>query len=298
MSAGRLHIIVLVAPVHDCLNPVRIEPGGKGIDPTSLRWILNPYDAFALEEALRIQDSVLGTRVRVVTMSSADSEEVVRGCLAVGADEALRIWESSMAGADPYATATVLAATLRKQAFDLVVCGWRRADLEQGQVGPVLAESLGLPQVTGARKIEPGRDHNHILVHKRIPGYLTKLSCPLPALVTMEKGQVLRYPTLAGRRRAEKAEIPCLGLETVGLREAHVGTPGSITALERVTPPKPTRRSAMASAGGTMTAAARLQRIMGGGVQERKDSKIWECPDEPSAKKVVAHILKEKMITF
>ena len=299
MSAGGPEIVILIAPVHDCLNPVNIEPGGKGIDPSSFRWILNPYDAFALEEGLRIRDVIPGTRVRVMAMASSDSEEVVRGCLAVGADEALRIWDDRMEGSDSYATARVLAAALRKQqSFDLVLGGWRRADLEHGQVGPALAEILDLPQVTGARKIELAENGTRILVHKRVPGYLTKLACPLPSLVTMEKGQVLRYPSLAGRHRAARAEIPCLGLDAVGLREENVGASGSITRLERFTPPKPTRRSAMASTAGKMTAAARLQRIMGGGVQEKKDSKIWECPDEPSAKKAAEHILKEKMITF
>ena len=192
----------------------------------------------------------------------------------------------------------VLAAALGKQSFGLVLCGWRRADLEHGQVGPALAEIVDLSQVTGARKIEPLDSNTRIRVDKRVPGYLTKLSCPLPALVTMEKGQVLRYPSLAGRHRAARAEIPCLGLDTVGLREENAGASGSITRLERFTPPKPTRRSVMASTAGKMTAAARLQRIMGGGFQEKKDSKVWEYPDEPSVKKVAEHIVKEKMITF
>jgi len=298
MSGGGPEIVVLIAPVHDCLNPVKIVPGGKEIDPSSLRWVLNPYDAFALEEALRIRDAVPGARIRVMAMASSDSEEVLRGCLAVGADEALRIWDDRMEGSDAYATATALAAALSREAFDLVLCGLRRADLEQAQTGPSLAEILDLPQVTGARKVEPVEDNTRILLHKRVPGYLTKLSCPLPALVTMEKGQVLRYPSLAGRHRAARAEIPCLGVHTVGLQEGNVGSSGSLTRLERFTPPKPTRRSAMASTAGKMTAAARLQRIMGGGVQEKKDSKIWECPDEPSVKKVAEHIVKEKLITF
>lgn len=298
MSLKGLEIVVLIAPVHDCLNPVKIEPGGKRIDPSSLRWILNPYDAFALEEALCIRDVTPGSRVRAMAVASSDSEEVLRGCLAAGADDAVRIWDKGMEGSDSYATATVLAAALRKQPFDLLLCGWRRADLEHGQVGPALAEVLDLPQVTGARKIEPTEKEAPIRVHKRVPGYLTKLSCPLPALVTMEKGRVLRYPSLAGRHRAARAEIPCLGLDSLGLREENVGASGSTTKLERFTPPKPTRRSAMASTAGKMTAAARLQRIMGGGVQERKDTKIWECPDKPSTQKVAEHMVNEKLITF
>jgi electron transfer flavoprotein beta subunit len=291
-------IVVLVAPVHDCLNPVAIEPGGKGIVPASLRWILNPYDAFGLEAALRLRDSAPGARVTALMIGPPDTEGILRECVAVGADEALRIWDEHLEGSDPYARARALAAALQNRPFDLIVSGWRRADLEEGQVGPVLAEILDLPQVTGARRIESTRSKERILVHKRVPGYLTKLSCPLPAVVTLEKGQVLRYPKHAGRRRARKAELTTLDLQSLGLSEDAVGVAGSLTRVERFTPPKPTRRSAMASAAGKMTAAARLQRIMGGGVQEKKDSKIWECPDEPSARKVAEHIVKEKMITF
>jgi electron transfer flavoprotein beta subunit len=296
MNGKGLEVVVLVSPVHDCLNPVTIEPGGKKIDHSSLRLILNPYDAFALEEALQLRSVVPDTRIRVMTLASADAEAVIRECLAVGVDEAIRIWDHRMEGSDPHATASVLAAALQKRPFDLVLCGWRRADLEHGQLGPILAEFLELPQVTGARKILPGEDGKHILLDKRIPGYLTKISCPLPAVITLEKGQVLRYPRHADRRRARKARITTLGLESIGLTEEVVGPSGSITRVERFTPPKPARRSAMASATGTMTAAARLQRIMGGGVQEKKDSKIWECHDEGSVRKVAEHMIKEKMI--
>ena len=296
MSSSGLEIVVLAAPVHDCLNPVTISPGGKGIAPSSIRWILNPFDAFALEEALRFRDKVPGTRICAMTMAPPDSEAVLRECLAAGADRGIRIWDDRMEGSDPYATASVLAAALGKRSFDLVLCGWRRADLEYGQVGPALAELLGIPQVTGTRGILSGLDSRHLLLQKRVPGYLTRVACPLPAVVTVEKGQALRYPRHADRRRARKAEITALDLEGIGLSKNRVGTSGSINVLERFTPPKPTRRSAMASTAGTMTAAARLQRIMGGGVQQKKDSKIWECRDPESVEKVVEHMVKEKLI--
>jgi len=296
MNGTGFEVVSLVSRVHDCLNPVTIEPGGKGIAPSSFRWILNPYDAFGLEEALRLRDAVPGTRVSVLLMAPADAEGILRACLAAGADEAIRIWDDPMDGSDSYVTASVLAAALRKRTFDIVVCGWRRADLEHGQVGPSLAAILELPQVTCARKIEPREDGSRLLVHKRIPGFLTKVSCPLPALITMEKGQILRYPRHTDRRRASKAEIRTWDLQDIGLAEGTVGTSGSITRIDRFAPPKPARRSAIASAAGTMTAAASLQRIMGGGVQEKKNSKIWECHDEASARKVAEHMLKEKMI--
>ncbi len=298
MSGSGLEIVVLIAPVHDCLNPIRIEQGGKGIAPSSLRWLMNPYDAFALEEALRLRDVRPEKQITAMTVSPSSAETVLRECLAVGADEGVRIWDPQIEGSDPYATARALAAALAKRPFGLLLCGWRRADLEHGQVGPLLAELLRLPQVTGARKVEPDPGEKRLLVTKRVPGFLTRLSCPMPALVTMEKGQVLRYPTLKGRIRAAKAELSLPDLRGIGLSRDAVGPAGSLNRLERFTPPKPTRRSAMASAAGTMTAAARLQRIMGGGVQEKKDSKIWECPDESSVKKVAEHIVKEKMVVL
>jgi electron transfer flavoprotein beta subunit len=296
MSAEGLAVVVLVATVHDCLNPVTIEPGGKRIAASSIRRVLNPFDAFALEEALCFRDRVPGTRICAMTMAPRDSEGVLRECLAAGADEVVRLWDDRMEGSDAYATASVLAAALGKRSFDLVLCGWRRSDLECGQVGPALAELLGIPQVTGTRGILPGEDPRRIHLAKRVPGYLTRVACPLPAVVTVEKGPVLRYPRHMDRLRARKAEIPAWDLEAIGLSEDRAGRAGSINELERFTPPKPTRRSAMAAAGGMMTAAARLQRIMDGGVRQRRESKIWECPDPESVEKVVEHMVKEKRI--
>lgn len=204
MKGKGLEIVVLIAPVHDCLNPIVTEPGGKRIKSSSLRWVMNPYDAFSLEAALRLRDGVPGSRVRVITMAPVESEGVIRECLSVGADEAGRIWEEGMEDSDPYATASVLAATLRQQSFDLALCGWRRADLEHSQVGPTLAEFLDLPQVTGARDIQVDREVNQILLQKRVPGFLLKLSCPLPAVITMEKGQPLRYPKYRDRQRGQQ----------------------------------------------------------------------------------------------
>jgi len=93
MSAGGPEIVIMIAPVHDCLNPVKIEPGGKGIDPSSLRWILNPYDAFALEEALRIRDVIPGTRVRVMAMARqpSGSSPLTWSCVAGG----VRTWSTA-----------------------------------------------------------------------------------------------------------------------------------------------------------------------------------------------------------
>lgn len=165
-------------------------------------------------------------------------------------------------------------------------------------MGPTLVEFLDLPQMTGARGIQVDREVNRVLVQKRVPGFLLRLSCPLPAVVTMEKGHPLRYPKYRARQRARTAAIHRLTLEALGLTDDHDGPSGSKTMVERFTPPKPTRRSAMASAGSSMSAAGRLQRIMSGGVADKKDSKIWECKDSASARRVAEHLVKEKVLVF
>lgn len=291
-----LSILVLVCPVHDCLNPVRIAPGAKSLLASSVRWILNPCDAFALEAALRIRDRPTGTRILVLSMSPPQGEGVLRECLAVGADEAVRVWDIAWEGSDPYATARVLARTIRLFPADLVLAGEKRADLEEGQVGAMVAEMLGIPQVTAAREIhwEPGGQDLHVV--KRARGHIVRLSCPLPILVTVEKGFPLRYPRLRDRRRAVRAPIRLLHSSQIGLGENEAGPTGSLVEVERITPPKPTRRSALAASVSTMSTAARLQSILAGGLQSPRESKIRACRDPSSVEKAVEDMLKEKIM--
>ena len=150
------------------------------------------------------------------------------------------------------------------------------------------------------REIELAENRTRILVHKRVPGYLTKLACPLPALVTMEKGQVLRYPSLAGRHRAARLEIPCMGLDTIGLREENVGASGSITRLARFTPPKPDEKERHGLDGGKDDGRGTPSEDHGRRCSGEEGQQVSGngLSDEPSAKKAAEHILKEKMITF
>lgn len=296
MDRSGLSILVLICPIHDCLNPVKIAENAKSVLPSSLRWILNPCDAFALEAALRIRDRATGTRVLALSASPPEGERVLRECLAAGANEAVRVWDDVLEGSDPYATARILAGATRLFPVDLVLAGARRADLEEGLVGPMTAEILGIPQITAAREIHWQPGAQDLQVVKRAGGQRLRLSCPLPALVTMEKGFPLRYPRLRDRLRADRAPILLLGLGQTGLTEHEAGMAGSLIEIERITPPKPTRRSALAASVSTMSTAARLQRILAGGLQGPRESKIRECRDAESVEKVVEHMIKEKIV--
>jgi electron transfer flavoprotein beta subunit len=291
MKATDRHIVITVAPVHDCRDPVLLDPARGRIVPSSLRWILNPPDTIALEQALRIRDRHPGFRIRVVSVAPPSAEGVLRECLAVGADEVVRVWDEGAEVADPGGLATILAAVLRMGPFDLILAGWRRADVEHAQTGPMLAELLGLPLITCARNVEMDRDSGSIRMEKRIPGRMLTMTCPLPALVTMEKGPPLRYPRYPDRRRARKVRIANVDLGAIGLE----GMPSPRIRLERVTPPKPGRRSALGAASG-MPVVARLQRILSGGARAKKESNIRPCPDRASTLKTVEHLLKEKLV--
>ena len=293
MNGDGLRIVVRVTPVHDCRNPVSLDPVRKRVDPSSWHWILNPPDTIALEQALRIRDRFPACRIRVVSVSPPDTDGVLRECLAAGANEVARLWDDGLEDADPHAIAVLLAALILMKPFDLVLAGWRRADLEQGQTGPMLAEVLGLPQITCARGVDPDRDLNRIRVEKRVPGSLLTLSCGVPALVTFDKGPPLRYPRHPDRRKAGKAAIRAYDLAAVGLKEP----PANLVRLERLTSPKPTRRSTL-GASAAMPVAARLQRIMAGGGSAKKESNIRRCPDRASTVKAVEDLLREKLVVL
>lgn len=293
MKATDRSIVLTVAPVHDCRDPVLLDPTRGRIVPSSRHWILNPPDAIALEQALRLRDLHPGFRIRVVSVAPPSAEELLRECLAVGADEVVRIWDKGVEDADPYGIATILAAAIRMGPYDLILAGCRRADVEHAQTGPMIAELLGLPQITRARNVEMDRESGSVRAEKRIPGSMLTMSCPLPALVSVEKGPPLRYPRFPDRRKAGKVRITSVDLGAIGLEEA----PASMIHLERVTPPKPGRRSALGAAAG-MPVVARLQRILSGGAQAKKEGTIRPCPDKASTLKTVEHLLKEKLVSL
>ncbi|MBI5576352.1 MAG: hypothetical protein HY896_08305, partial [Deltaproteobacteria bacterium] len=219
------------------------------------------------------------------------AESVLRECLAVGADEVERVWGEGIEGADPHGVASILAAAVRRLPFDLILAGWRRADVEHAQTLPILAELLGLPQVTCARDVGTGPEGNSIRVERRIPGRLLTVTCSLPALVVIDKGPPLRYPLYPDRRAARKAPIRSVDLGMIGLEEA----PRPLIRLERVTPPKPGRRSSLGAVTG-IPVVARLQRILSGGAQAKKEGNLHQCPDRQSTLQVVKRLLDEKLV--
>jgi electron transfer flavoprotein beta subunit len=199
-----VQIVVLVKQVPDTATRIRIAAGGTDIEREGVSYVVNPYDEFAIEEALR-QKEKHGGQVTLVTVGPARAEEALRTGLAMGADEAVRV---EAEGLDGLQTARVLAGVVRELGADLVLAGKQAVDDDQGQVPSQLAELLGWPQVTQcvALDLDPGTGAG--TARREIEGGVAVLAFRLPAVVTAEKGlNEPRYASLPGIMKAKRKEI-------------------------------------------------------------------------------------------
>ncbi len=187
------------------------------IPPEGIPPVINPYDALAVEAALRIKEKQKAGRITILTMGGKPAEDMVRKTLAMGSDDGRIISAPEGDGLDSFATAYLLAQAIRKVGkFDLVLCGRQAADWDYGAVGSILAEYLGIPVVTRAKSITPG-DGKITVETVNTTGSET-LEVPLPALVTVsnELGKA-RIPSGWGIITAAKKEIPTWDLQDIGV---------------------------------------------------------------------------------
>jgi electron transfer flavoprotein alpha subunit len=231
-----MRAIVLVKQVPDVrAGNVGTKPDGT-IDRASAAAITNPADLHAVEAALQLADEVWA-----VTMGPARAESCLREVIGLGANRGVLASDRLFAGSDTWATANVLAATVRHLGgADLILCGTSALDGETGHVGPQVAQRLGMPQATMCE--EAHLEDGHLVVRRIIEGGYEVRSVPLPAVVTIaETGFLPRYPTLPGRKRGQKAELTVLGAGDLDLDERSVGlhaSPTKVARMEMVPMPK------------------------------------------------------------
>lgn len=233
----KLKILVTVKLVPDTNADKRIDPATKRLVRTGVETVLNPFDEYAIEAALQLKEKLNdGSTVTIVSMTPASGKEIVRKALAMGADDAVMLSDDAVAGSDLWGTAVALAATIKAQNADLVVTGTQSTDAISGDLPGMLAEKLGIPGLTYARKLEVA-DGRVRVERETETGYM-KVSAPLPALVSVTKSaNEPRYPSLKGIMGAKKKEIKQLAAADVGLTVA-VGTDGAKAQLvDLATPP-------------------------------------------------------------
>lgn len=213
---------------------VKIDPQTNTLIRQGIESIVNPFDAYALEEGVRLKERC-GGKVTAVSMGPPQAEEVLREAVSLGADEAILLSDRAFAGSDTWVTAYTLARAMDKLGqYDLIICGRQTIDGDTGQVGPELAEILGLPFVAYVSKVEE-INNGHIRVRRMVEEGYEVIEAPLPAAITVVKEiNVPRLPSLRGLTKAKSAVIPVWTAEELGADKNMVGLSGSATRVIKI----------------------------------------------------------------
>ncbi len=231
-----MHIVVCIKQVPDTAE-VRIDPETNTLIREGVPSIINPFDENAIEAALQLQEEH-GGKVTVITMGPPQAEEALRQALAMGCDEAILISDRACAGSDTLATSYILSQAIEKIGdYDLIICGKQAFDGDTGQVGPGIAEHLGVPQATYALDVEV--EGGKMQVKRLLAGRFETVAMRLPALITADKHMnVPRHAGLRGVMQARKKEITTWSAADIGVEPEQCGLAGSPTTVVEIFPPQ------------------------------------------------------------
>ena len=210
-----MNIVACVKQVPDTEAQIKLKADGSGIEEGGIKWVMNPYDEFGVEEALRLKEK-RGGEVTIVSVGPARAMETIRTALAMGADKGIHICDPALDSADAFATATALAAAIKGIPHDIIFCGQRSIDDDSAQVGAVLAELLGIPQITVVTKLE--YTDTAVKAIRPIEGAQLLIESPLPCVVTAQKGlNEPRYASLPGIMKAKKKPVEVKDAAALGI---------------------------------------------------------------------------------
>jgi electron transfer flavoprotein beta subunit len=285
-----MNIIVCVKQVIDPLS-ITIDLETNTIDASRCAYVINPLDAVALEEAVRMKRSTSGN-VTAVTVGPQTAESIVRDCMLKGADHAIHmVVENEF---DELTTAFILGATIQTVKYDVILCGKQSVD-GTGLVGPVVAEFLGLPQVTSTARIEVNRDDNTAIIHRRLEKQAREVvECRLPAVFTIEKrsGDQVLTPLAAFmgglKKTVDKRYIEQLSLDQ-GSIQPTTQTIGTFA-------PKP-RVKKTSTIDSSLPPMERMRLAMSGGVAEKSDKLKIDEPADSAVTKMIAWLTDHKFIS-
>jgi len=233
-----MNIIVCIKQVPDT-SEVKINRETNTLIREGVPSIINPFDLYAIEEALRLREQH-GGRVTAVTMGPPQAAEALKDAVAMGVDDAVLISDRAFAGADTWATSYALAKGIKKVGnFDLVIAGKQAIDGDTAQVGPETAEMLGIPFVAYIRKIEQVKDNIMVAERMMDEGY-DVVETRLPALITVVKEiNQPRLPSLKGKMKAKGLKVTTLSCKDITGDENQCGLKGSPTKVVKIFPPAP-----------------------------------------------------------
>ena len=233
-----MHIIVLVKQVPDT-SEVKINRETNTLIRDGVPSIINPYDRYALEEALRLREKH-GGKVTAVTMGPPQAVEALKEAVSLGVDDVVLLSDRAFAGADTWATSYALSQGIRKiGGYDLVIAGKQAIDGDTAQVGPETADMLGIPFVAYIRKIEKVEGSAMVAERLMDEGY-DVVETSLPALITVVKEiNEPRVPSLKGKMKAKSLKVTPWTAADIGADPDKIGLKGSPTQVVRIFPPAP-----------------------------------------------------------
>ena len=219
-----MEIVVLLKQVPDTESMISVADDGVSIKTDDLKWVISPYDEFAVEEALRIRE-VEGGKVTILTVGADKAVEAIRTALAMGADEGVLINDPAAATCDGLGIARILAAALKQMPYDLIIAGQRAVDDDNFLVGTAVAEYLDIPSIALVNKQEMA--DGKIKCQRTIEGGVTVIETALPALFTTQRGlNEPRYASLPGIMKAKKKPLETKSLADIGIEGADISEPG------------------------------------------------------------------------
>ena len=264
--------------VVDARVPLEI-PSGR-LNEEGLVYNINPADLQALEKALVIKET-FQAEVIVISLGPEPVEEGLRQCLALGADQAIRIWDPAFESSDPYIKALILARAIQLTGFDLILLGARSKDTARGMVGPMMAAILKLPQVTSVMGLDFSANGKTFIAYKKAPkGSREKINCHLPILVTIGEGiERPRYATWLECLQSLDKEIIEWDLSILGLIPQEVDRASSPTTTLGLTYPHPRTRE-LPLPDPNLPSHERIQQLLSAGLAKRGGKVIVGKPEE------------------
>ncbi|NQT00269.1 MAG: electron transfer flavoprotein subunit beta/FixA family protein [Candidatus Omnitrophica bacterium] len=239
-----MNIVVCIKQVPET-SDININPETNTLIREGVSSVINPFDMYANEEALRIKEKI-GGKVTVITMGPPQAETALRETIALGCDQAVLISDRAFAGSDTWATSYTLAKAIKKLGdFSLVICGKQAMDGDTAQVGPGVSVQLDIPQITYVKKVAEIEEHRAILERMTEVGYEI-IETPLPCLLTVVKEiNQPRLPSLKGKMRAKKQEIPTWSSKDIQANPERIGLTGSPTQVIKIFSPPPRKGGQM-----------------------------------------------------
>ena len=220
-----MEIIVLLKQVPATESFIGIADDGLSIKTEDIKWVINPYDEFAVEEALRIKEAQGGS-VTIVSAGQERAVEAIRTALAMGADKGILIKDPVVDNCDALGIARILATAVKDLQFDLIIAGQRAVDDDNFQVGTAVAEFLGIPNISLVIKEEIA--DGKIKCQRTVEGGTVVLEAPLPALFTTQRGlNEPRYASLPGIMKAKKKPLDIKSFSDIGIDASEIGEPKS-----------------------------------------------------------------------